>query len=200
MEVARTHGADLIVMGTEGRGLFHVGFSGSVSSDVIRLSRIPVLLAPHSRTATAEVGADVCSRALSSLLLPTDFSPLAERAFSLACLLAPAGVGRLTLVHAIEASFAALRGGREQAVREDLEALAERARTLGIADVRTEVLLGNPDRVVAETIASGHYSMVILAPRCLDTIDQEFGSVTNAVIRDCPIPMLLAPPACDQPV
>ena len=55
-------------------------------------------------------------------------------------------------------------------------------------------------RVVAETIASGHYSMVILAPRCLDTIDQEFGSVTNAVIRDCPIPMLLAPPACDQPV
>jgi nucleotide-binding universal stress UspA family protein len=190
-EMAAKRGAGLIVMGTRGQGLFHIGFSGSVSSDVIRLSPVPVLLMSEAGTRTARGGAEACGRALASVLLPTDFSASADRTFRQTCALAPAGIDRLTIVPVIQSTFEALRGGSECVARDQLDALSAQAREAGVADVRTEVAVGDPNRVIAKLTASDGYSMVILAPRCLDSIDQHFGSVTNAVIRESTIPMLL---------
>ena len=58
--------------------------------------------------------------------------------------------------------------------------------------------LGDHDRTIVGMTTSGEHTLVVLAPRCLDTIDQRFGSVTNAVIRESGIPMLLLPPLCDR--
>lgn len=197
-DLAESHDADLIVMGTRGHGLFHTGFSGSVSSDVIRLSAVPVLLAPHAVADSRERGADLCGRILSSVLVPTDFSPTAASALDLACRIGRAGAGRLTIAHVIEATFEALRGGRESWATGQLETLSEKAREHGAADVRGLLVLGSPDRTIIEMTRSGEYTLVVLAPRCLDTVDQQFGSVTNAVIRESGVPMLLLPPLCDR--
>jgi len=197
-DLAEAHGADLIVMGTRGHGLFHTGFSGSVSSDVIRLSTVPVLLAPHAAADSRERGADLCGRILSSVLVPTDFTPAAANALDLACRIGRTGAGRLTITHVIEATFEALRGGRESRATEHLEILSERARDVGVGDVRNMLVLGDPGRTIVEMTRSGEYTLVVLAPRCLDTVDQQFGSVTNAVIKESGIPMLLLPPLCDR--
>jgi nucleotide-binding universal stress UspA family protein len=50
LDVARTHGADLIVIGSRGRGAVTSAVLGSVSSDVVHRSDRPVLVArPNAR-------------------------------------------------------------------------------------------------------------------------------------------------------
>lgn len=196
-KLATEFDAGVIVMGTHGQGLFHTGFSGSVSSDVVRLSPVPVLLVPRPIRDTAESGEDTCSQLLASILAPVDLAAGAERVCELACGLIRTGVGRVEIVHAIEMSFEAVRDGREARARELLGQYADTARSSGAAEVVTSIVRGRPDEEVTRLAATGQYTLVVLAPGCHDTIDQAFGSVTSSVIRGTSTPVLLAPPACD---
>lgn len=196
-KLALEHGAGIIVMGTRGQGLFHTGFSGSVSSDVVRLSPVPVLLIPSSATPDAASGGQACSRLLASVLVPVDLTEGAERVCELACGLSRTGADRFELLNVVEMSFEAVREGREAQARELLEQLAVRARAAGASLVETTLVRGKPDEEVARLAASGRYTLVVLAPGCHDTIDQAFGSVTSAVIRTSSTPVLIAPPVCD---
>ena len=196
-KLALDHGAGIIVMGTRGQGLFHTGFSGSVSSDVVRLSPVPVLLLPSTSTPDAASGGHMCSRLLTSVLVPIDLTEGAERVCELACGLSRTGADRFELLNVVEMSFEAVREGREIQAHELLEQLATRARAAGTAEVATTLARGKPDEEVARYAASGRYTLVVLAPGCHDTIDQAFGSVTSAVIRASSTPVLLAPPLCD---
>lgn len=196
-QLALEHNAGIIVMGTRGQGLFHTGFSGSVSSDVVRLSPVPVLLVPAATGASAESGGAVCARLLSSVLVPVDLASGAERVCELACGLVHTGAQRVEILHAIEMSFEAVRENREARAREMLDDFAATARASGAAEVITTIIRGRPDEEVARLAATGRYSLVVLAPGCHDTIDQAFGSVTSSVIRGSLTPVLLAPPLCD---
>ena len=117
-KLAVEYDAGVIVMGTRGQGLFHTGFSGSVSSDVVRLSPVPVLLIPQPAGGTTEPGDSACARLLASILVPVDLASAAERVCELACSLARTGAGRLEILHAVEMSFEAVREGREARARE----------------------------------------------------------------------------------
>lgn len=194
--LAEQRGADIIVMGMHGIGLFHTGFSGSVSSDVVRLSTVPVLLGPPAMSADAGTGEAACARLMSSVLVPIDFERQSETLCDIVCGLAPAKM-RLELLHVVPMSFEAVREGREGKAREALNAFASRAREAGINEISVTVARGVPDELVASYSASGRYSLLVLAPGCHDTIDSAFGSVTSAVIRETQTPVLLAPPLCD---
>lgn len=188
----------VIVMGTRGQGLFHTGFSGSVSSDVVRLSPVPVLLVPQPTSDTAEAGDITCTRLLGSLLVPVDLAAGAERVCELACgLIRTGGVARVEILHAVEMTFEAVREGREARARELLAQYEATARASGAAEVITTIVRGRPDEEVARLSATGDYTLVVLAPGCHETIDQAFGSVTSSVIRGSSTPVLLAPPGCD---
>ncbi|MBN2247080.1 MAG: universal stress protein [Coriobacteriia bacterium] len=191
--LAEEHGAGIIVMGTRGQGLFQTGFSGSMSSDVVRLSPVPVLLMPSNHIGDAASGSDACSRMLTSVLVPVDVFEPSDRICSLACGLAPRGVERMELIHVTPLTFEAAREGRETQANERIEALAERAREHGVRDVRASVVRGSAVEVLPQRIGSGDYSLVVLAPRTHDVIDGEIGSVASAVIQSSSIPMLLAP-------
>lgn len=196
-KLATEYNAGIIVMGTHGHGLFHTGFSGSVSSDVVRLSPVPVLLVPQPLSTTAESGETACSRLLASVLVPVDLAAGAERVCELSCGLIRTGAERVEIVHAVELSFEAVREGREERARELLDQYATTARASGASEVVTTIVRGRPDEEVARLAASGRYTLVVLAPGCHDTIDQAFGSVTSSVIRESRTPVLLAPPGCD---
>lgn len=189
--------AGLIVMGTHGVGLFHTGFSGSVSSDVVRLSTVPVLLTPSSVVGSAEAASESCTRLTSSILVAMDIEHSPEPLCDLVCGLGPAKVGRLELLHVVPMSFEAVRDGREGRARTRLAEFAEKARGAGMNEISVTIARGAPDEVVASYAQSGRYSLLIMAPGCHDTIDQAFGSVTSAVIRHSSTPVLLVPPGCD---
>ncbi|MBN1192888.1 MAG: universal stress protein [Coriobacteriia bacterium] len=196
--LAVERGVGLIVMGTHGQGLFHTGFSGSISSDVIRLSPAPVLLAPSTVAVDAETGKLACARLLSSVLVPTDLVKSADPACALTFDLAERGIGRLEILHVVEMSFEANRNASEARTRTMLDMLATRARAANVRDVNTTIARGEPDEIVPRLAASGQYSVIVLAPRCHDTIDRAFDSVTSAVIRESSTPLLLTPPGCEQ--
>lgn len=197
--LAADRAADLIIMGTHGAGLFHTAFSGSVSSDVVRRSLVPVLLAPSSVVDSAEAGGVACARLLSSVLLPIDIDASITQACDIVCGLAPLGFGRLELLHVVPLTSGAVQDGREGKARDLMERMAAKARISGIKEIDATIARGEPEDVVPRYAASGRYSLTVLAPGCQDTIDQVFGSVTNAVIRQGATPMLLAPPGCDVP-
>ena len=195
--LAAEHAVGLIVMGTRGLGLYHTPLSGSVSSDVVRMSPVPVLLAPTIPLADAQTGGATCARLLASVLAPVDLTSAAERVCDLACSLAPKGIGRLELLTAVEVSPDAAREGREGRARDLLSALAAHARAATACDVVSTIVRGNADEVVAQFAASGRYTLVVLAPGCHDTIESAFDSVTSAVMRSSSTPVVLAPPGCD---
>lgn len=195
--LADQRSADIIVMGTHGSGLFHTGFSGSVSSDVIRLSPVPVLLAPSSITDSSGSGERACARLLSSVLVAIDIDSAPEPLCDLVCRMAPGQLGRLELLHVVPMNFEAVREGREGKARKQLDEFASQARRAGVRQISVTIARGAPDEIVPEYVNSGHYSLLVMAPGCHDTIDQAFGSVTSAVIRGASTPVLLAPPHCD---
>lgn len=191
--LAEHHGAGVIVMGTSGRGLFDTGFSGSISSDVVRLSPVPVLLMPRDRLGDAASGSDACARMLGSVLVPVDVFGAGDRVCSLAFGLAPRGVGRMELLHITPFTFQAVREGLETVATRRLEALAERARDHGVREVGTTLVRGDAIDELPRIIASGNHTLVVLAPRAREAVDAELGSVASAVMRSSSIPMLLAP-------
>jgi nucleotide-binding universal stress UspA family protein len=194
--LAEQHGVGVIVMGTHGQGLFPTGFSGSISSDVVRLSSVPVLLMPAHEHDSAQAGTRACSRILSSVLVPIDVTESSEKICTLACGLAPRGMGRLEMLNVTPFTFEAAREGREEEAHRRLEMLAERARGHGVRNVITTVLRGDATDLVPGRVVSGDYSLVVLAPRCRDVTEREFGSVAGAVLQVSPIPLLLAPIMC----
>lgn len=197
--LAEEHGVGIIVMGTRGQGLFYTGFSGSVSSDVVRLSPVPILLMPSSRLPDAASGSDACARMLTSVLVPVDVFEPSDRICTLACGLAPRGVERMELIYVTPFTFEAAREGREAQAIDRMEILAERAREHGIRDVHTSVVRGDAVEVLPRLVESGDYSLVVLAPRTHETLDGEIGSVASAVIQSSPIPMILTPAELPHP-
>jgi nucleotide-binding universal stress UspA family protein len=85
-DAAAEMGLDLLVLGTHGRTGLSRFFLGSVAERVVRLATCDVLIARGQ------------IRTLDNILVPTDFSPHAERAIEVAVALAAPGA-TLTLLH-----------------------------------------------------------------------------------------------------
>jgi nucleotide-binding universal stress UspA family protein len=104
-EVACRHGAGLIVLGSHSKSLWQEGVLGSVAGAMLRHTLYPTLFLNVIAPAGKPEG--ICrlnyTKMLRHLLLPTDFSETAEQALVYAEWLAPKGVDRVTLLHALEA-------------------------------------------------------------------------------------------------
>jgi nucleotide-binding universal stress UspA family protein len=107
--------ADLLVVGSESRSRLSQLAMGSTAEGVVRHSEVPVLVARENQEPAGTY---------RTILVPSDFSPAANRAFDLAVLMA-ADNANITLLHAIDTN---LYG---QGLADELEVPAtEAARTL----------------------------------------------------------------------
>ena len=88
--------ADLLVLGTHGRGVLGEFALGSVAEELLRVASCPVLtVGPH----VAEPGPDAAN--FKTIIFATDFGTSANRAFPLALALAEGCGAKLVLVHMI---------------------------------------------------------------------------------------------------
>ena len=100
--VAQKYGASLIVIGSHGKSRWREGVLGTISGAVLHNIQFPLLVLPV-RVADGQEPNCLwhCTELLSHLLFPTDFSQTAAEAMCYLELLAPRGVTRVTLLHAL---------------------------------------------------------------------------------------------------
>jgi nucleotide-binding universal stress UspA family protein len=184
---AKESGAGLIALGTRGRsGLAHV-LLGSVAERVARLAPCPVL------TVHAEVPAP---RPLRMVLVPTDFSPSAERALELAReLVEPGGV--LVLAHSIPPVMGPgepempLPDPRSEAwARDEFGKLA--AKLAGVT-AELDLRFAAPDAGVLAAAAEHQVDMIVMGTRGRTGLAHVLlGSVAERVIRRASLPVVTA--------
>jgi len=196
LRVCEKERPDLVVMGSHGKGLWKRALLGSTSDAVMRASRWPVLLV---RTTLLEGGVAGRLFDADAVLYPTDFS--ANAAAGLRAVKGLPGVKRVSLLHVQEqiriephlierlAEFNRIDADRLQVLRGELLAS-------GVAEVSTDIDMGDAARVILEKAAAGGFSLMVMGLRGRTLLDDFFiGSVAARVARHATLPLLLVPRA-----
>jgi nucleotide-binding universal stress UspA family protein len=201
LEEARTLGADLIVMGTHGRGGFEHLVLGSVTEKVLRKASIPVLTVPPSVT---QVPATV--QPFNAVLCAIDFSPASIRALRYAESLAAEGGKRLILVHVIDwvtdrpipaglgtEMLAAQRRQEDSALQELRSAVSTDVRAWCTCEEMTAI--GRPYEQILKVAEEQHADLIVLGVHGRHAIERAlFGSTTNQIVRRAACPVLTVHP------
>ncbi len=200
-EVAGRHCASLIVVGSHGKSLWRENVLGSTASAVLHHTRYPVLLLKvkvkkeEARTSCRFPGAAL----FHHVLYLTDFSEVAETAFTYLEKLAPQGMAQVTILHAVpggepEAITSPLLGGGELTPQQYLQALHDRLRQAGVGQVNIQIAPGPPLIIIQGAWLLTEFSLIVMGTQGKGLLKEIFlGSVANNVARLAPCPVLLIP-------
>ena len=200
-QVAQRHDASLIVLGTHGKSLWREGVLGSFSSAALHQALFPILLLPVRVTEERRSPHCLwrCAELLRHVLFPTDFSEIAAEALLALELLAPRGVARVTLLHALEVHLNELLAPNLAVAPEapeynSLEILKNRLEAAGVPQVQTRVTPGHPYSVILEAVRSLDISLIVMGTQGRGFLAELFlGSVAHNISRVADCPMLLIP-------
>lgn len=194
LEHATSLSADLIVMGTHGRGGFERLMLGSVAEKVLRKAKCPVMTVPPPAVATSKLP-------FARLLCPVDFSDSSIVALRFAFSLAQESNARLILLHVFEWPSDEASARRvletsefhrqwEAETRQRLEALIS-------DDVRnwcmpeSKLAFGKAYQQILSLAASEQVDLIVMGVQGRNALDlMLFGSTTNQVVRQASCPVL----------
>lgn len=191
LNFAQTQAVDLIVMGTHGRRGFDRITMGSVTEQVLRKARCPVLVI--RRPAHDFVNPDQKQEQvhLSRILFCTDFSEHSDRALQYALSLAMEYNAELTLLHVMEIVPPTHNFQTENSMicKQLEQAIPEEAKNW--CKVRPIVRAGQPYAEIIKLATETSADLVILGVRGRNALDLAlFGSTTHRVIQLGPCPVL----------
>lgn len=160
--IAKEKKADLIVVGTNGRGGIGRFILGSTAEDVLRRATCPVLtIGPHSPSDPPR------DTKFEKIVYATNFSDSSPAAAAYAVALAQEYQAHLTLLHVIEnAKTGELVHAREleQAALDRLRLLVGRDEELW-CEPKAIVLQGSPAQKILETAENEHANLIVLGIR-----------------------------------
>jgi nucleotide-binding universal stress UspA family protein len=191
LDFAGAHRAELIVMGTHGRGGMDRLMLGSVTEKVLRKSCVPVLAVRKPAHDFVGHGQDEEPVALKKILYCTDFSTTAEKALGQALSLAMEYDAELTLLHVLEhvATGEALQERTAAAMRELEKPLPADARNW--CKVRKLVRAGRPYQEIIQLALEDQTDLVVLGVHGRNAVNLAiFGSTTHRVLQLGPCPVL----------
>lgn len=196
LQAAGAGAADLLVMGTHGRGGFEHLVLGSVAEKILRKAACPVLTVPPGERQPAPP-----SGTFRTILCATDFSDTATAALTYARALAERSQGRLMLVHALDWPFgemprppatplaellASLETGAEARLRESVT--DEHRRQCRIESIVTR---GKASHDIVRLAHDQAADLIVLGVRGRGAINLALlGSTTHYVIREAACPVL----------
>jgi nucleotide-binding universal stress UspA family protein len=200
LDRARAWPADLLVMGTHGRGGFERWVLGSVTEKVLRKASCPVLTVPPPASGLHPAGPVL----FRSIVCPVDFSDASLAALEHALKLAEESCAEIAVLHVLEwlveeEPGARIAGFDVPEFRRYLEKDA-RDRLLQVvpADARdwcrpTErVVGGRPWREVLRVADEVKADLVVMGVRGRSPVDLAlFGSTTHHVVRGARCPVLV---------
>ena len=204
-EVAQSHCASLIVVGSHGKSTWWEAVLGSVSNALLHHARFPILLINVKRLREEEPGARCqlhTRELLRHVLFPTDFSTVASQAVPLLKYLVPRGLSEVTLLHALEVLDAyppAVLAPAETAARGYIEALVQRLKAAGIPRVHSHIATGHPIPMILEALKTGDFSLVVMGTQGRSLLAEILlGSVAYNIARLAPCPVLLMSKEADR--
>lgn len=202
LEEARSRRADLIVMGTHGRGGFDRLVLGSVTEKVLRKATGPVLTVPPAVTSAP----DGAIAPFKNILCAIDFSPASLRALTYALSLAQESGKRLILLHVFDwpvdrpmpgglgpelAEYR--RHSQEQAERELHAAVPEAARAW--CECTEVTAVGRPHETITRIARERGADLIVLGVHGRNAVELAlFGSTTHQVVRHATCPVLTIRP------
>ncbi len=197
----RALGADLLVMGTHGRGGFERMLLGSVTDTVLRNALCPVLVVPSIHLEPGEDVAAVNAQGpYAHIVCPIDFSECSRAASRAALDLAATSAARLTLLHALETPHdeaAPAANGPATAAHRDLTAdpvqrMADALHEAAAAGVQADsvVMRGKAAAGIVSVAEDLLAELIVMGVRGHASTDRSlFGSTAQHVTRAalCPI-------------
>lgn len=207
VDAARHRSADLIAMGSHGRGAIGRAIFGSVADRVSRSATVPVLIV---RAQSEDVGRAPDVR---RIVVPLDGSPIAERALPVAASLARQFRAPVSVVRAVDAAAVvpaapSVFGAAPVATAEiadqiwqEAEAEANATVTNAVAQLRGEgveasgaMLTGSPYFAISDALRPG--DLLVLTSHGRGGVRRWLlGSVAEKLVREAPAPVLLVPAA-----
>lgn len=200
-EYAHRREIDTIAMGTKGRtGLDRV-LLGSVTENVLRTSRTPVLAVPPAANITS-----IEEASFDRLLLPTDGSEGAEIAAAWAIHLAERLGSMLHTVFSVDTTRfpehrdpGAIITSLERRGEHALMHVRKRATDADVG-VSASLATGRPASVILEYATEHNIDMVVIGTHGRTGIGQWFlGSVTENVVRQADVPVFCVPVSARAP-
>lgn len=179
---------DLVAMSTHGRSGVERWLRGSVAERVLRSSPAPLLLC-NPRSALA------AGQPFRRILVPLDGSERAAGVLPLARAIATTYGSELVLIHVGPLALPEEGGGLRPQLPEDLKRTLEPARAAleaaGYA-VRALGACGDPAHQILRAVESEGIDLVALSSHGRTGAARWwFGSVAEAVLRQCPVPVLV---------
>jgi nucleotide-binding universal stress UspA family protein len=190
VEIAKTSGADLIMMPTRGRGRFRSALLGSVTAKVLHDAECAVWTAAHLDESLATMSPD-----WRTVVCGIDTSPDAVRLIRFAADLQSSSGASIEMVHALPASP---ETGPKMYMGREFQAFLEQSASQSIERMQTAAGVIFPVCMeagkVAEVIASAardlYADLVLIGRGALPHVAGRLTSNVYAIIRDARCPVL----------
>jgi nucleotide-binding universal stress UspA family protein len=186
LEWARQKRADLIVVGTHGRGGMGKIILGSVAEKVFRHSRVPVLTIGPRIHRPAEISSPHC------LLAPCDLTPRSHPAVQFACALAKEHHSQLTILHVIDQSNEGMKLDPErvkQGIREGLAQIV--GKHAAGCDVCYRIESGKIASTILDTASEINADLIVLGVRpSAGLLDRFMWPIAYELVRESVCPVL----------
>ena len=125
------------------------------------------------------------------ILVPVDGTSGSEQAIPYAQGLAKALDAQVVVCHVITAPVAANSSGQRHQAAQYVTAIAERFRAAGVP-AKTQVPRGDPPIEIKKAALDWNVDAIVMATRSRRRLEKlMLGSVADAVVRDCRLPVLL---------
>jgi nucleotide-binding universal stress UspA family protein len=191
-DAVHAHGADLVVMGTHGRGGLAHAFLGSVADRVLRTVDRPILAVKED--------AERAAKPIAKILLAVDFSPHSDRAVEIAADLAARLSASVDVIHALDLPVdfnpylseigVELERKIDADVSARLERIRERLEKRGIR-VNTHFRRGHPDAVISAVAREIGCQLIAMGTRGRSGLSHVLlGSVAERTLRTAPCSVL----------
>lgn len=191
LALAAEEKVDAIVCGSSGKSAADRLFVGSVSERLARDSGVPNLTVRYDLLRTVSDPADMCRRFGKLLLVPTDFSGTAARAFDTALAIAKSASGMVRIVNVEPAPPE--NGSADQDADSQLHLLVEIAKGRGV-NATPVIGHGVPERAILAEAEASRVSGIVVGSRGRSVLQEALlGSVSMTLMRQAPCPVLIVP-------
>lgn len=199
--IAAKEDYSLIVIGAQGQSLVGEKLLGGVAYGVLNKTVKPVLVIPVEKKPGEEKACEPVARCRfgDHVLFATDFSEMADHAFTYVELLVASGAQKVTLVHVqdqtkLEQHLKERLEEFNAIDRSRLENLKQALIKKGASQVETEVCYGVPFQEITRLIRERDAQLAVMGTQGRGFVGKVFlGSVSHSVVRDSVAPVLLIP-------